>query len=131
MQRTWPVCDPGRVGWHHVFDKAIKVANVGKLLTEKQIALRVLDQNRWKVFDVVVIQQMGVIFDIDPDESMLRPLCAQLGKFRLVITAGIAPGGAIAGDKQTCGVLEPVMQCRQVAGIKYSHKGNKNRRVCL
>jgi hypothetical protein len=57
-----------------------------------------LDQQGREVFDVEVADDVGVVFDIDPDEEFVRMAFGQFVEGGAVAGAGAAPGGAQAGD---------------------------------
>lgn len=98
------------------------MGNIRQLLAKKKIPAIVLDQNRGKVFNVFVPQQMRVVLNVYPDKGMLGPLGGQGCELGLPSAAAIAPGGAIAGDHQAVGLaLEAGAQRRQIVRIVYSH----------
>lgn len=129
-QRSRARINDGRIVMLDTFDQSIKVADIRKLFTKEQIALGALDQNGRKIIHIMIVQKMWIVFDIDPDKSVLRPLLAQACEFRLIGRTRVAPGRAIAGNDQARVLFKLLAQCSCVLGIKYSHR-DKIGRVCL
>lgn len=63
----------------------------------KHDVVATLDQQGGEVFDIEVADQVGPVFNIYPDEELVRMLCRQLVKAGPVIGTDVAPGRAQAG----------------------------------
>lgn len=106
------------IGLLDAVDQTIKMADIRQLLAKEQISSVALDQNGREIVDIVIVQQVGVVFNINPDKRVLRPCRTQFAEFGLIIAARITPGGTIAGYKQAVVLFKLMLQCRFVSGIK-------------
>jgi len=66
--------------------------------SEKAIAAFVLNENGRKVFYVLIIEQLWIFFDIDPDKEMVGPVRGQITEIIQVLPACVAPLGAVANN---------------------------------
>lgn len=57
-----------------------------------------LDQQGREILNIKVADQVGPVFNIDPDEQFVRMLRRQFIKAGPVVGADVAPGRAQAGD---------------------------------
>ena len=73
--------------------------------------------NGWKVFNILIPKQLGVIFDVNPDKTGVRVLRGELRKLRLIGFARIAPGCAKAKHEREFGGFKPLGQCGGVRVI--------------
>lgn len=65
--------------------------------TVKHDIVAALDQQGREILDIKVTDQVGPVFNIDPEEQLVRMLCCQFIKAGPVIGADVAPGRAQAG----------------------------------
>lgn len=84
---------------------------------EQHLAMR-LHQQRREVLDVFLAQQVRVVLDVDPRKGMSWPSPRQLQQLGPVLLAGIAPGGAEAGNQPGVGARQGGAQGGDV-GTRY------------
>lgn len=76
-----------------------------------------LDQQGRKILDVDIAQQIGLVFDIDPQKMLVGVECRQFFELRAVVATDVAPGGAQAGDQQVI-AAQPLLQSGKRIGVQ-------------
>lgn len=138
LQGGW--CVSGHGGQFPAFgavNQFFKVLDVGQQRAEEYGLRPVLDLQGGEVFDVVIAQQVFVVFDVEPHKTMFRVPARQFGKRRSILFAGIAPVGAKTRDHKALQGLQafkkPGAVIRWVENIHYKKKSGcliYDTRVC-
>jgi hypothetical protein len=79
-------------------DEAVGQLQVRQHRTEERNRVAMLDQQGREIFHVEITHHIGLVFDIDPDETFVGVTCRQRLEVVAVLGAGAAPCGAQAGD---------------------------------
>ncbi len=76
-----------------------------------------LDQHGRKILHFDIAQQVGLIFDVDPQEAFVGMAHSELIELRAVVAANIAPGCAQAGYQQVV-AAQPFLQLGKGVGVQ-------------
>jgi hypothetical protein len=82
------------------FEGALEQVVVGQHGAEEEHRLVALDEEGGEVVDVVVVEEVGVVLHVQPQEAGLGKAGGQGFEAGAVVAAGAAPGGAQAGDEE-------------------------------
>src|SRR5690606_12401273 len=84
----------------------VQVLDMRQHWAEERVALGRLHQQGREVLHVFIVEEGFVLFDVDPYEYVFRIALRERVERRAISGAGVAPGGAIAGDHQSIVVGE-------------------------
>ena len=68
------------------------------------------NSNSWKVFNILFPEQLGMIFDVNPDKTGVRVLSGERRKLGLIRFARIAPGCAKTKHERDLRGFKPLGQ---------------------
>lgn len=79
-------------------EQAVELRNAWLHGPEKSDIVFTLNQQGREIVDIDIPDQIGLVFDIDPDEKQVAMTRGELAELMAVLAAHIAPRRAQAGD---------------------------------
>src|SRR3569623_1694705 len=78
--------------------QAVQLVRIGQHCAVERHDVAALYQHGRKILDVELAHHIGLIFDVDPQKTLIRMSRSKCVEFRLELAADIAPCGTQAGD---------------------------------
>src|ERR1700737_3816606 len=102
----------------------VGLPQIGLHSAEEGHRIAALDQQSGEILDIQVAYQVRLIFDVDPEETLVGMARRQFIETGAILATDVAPGRAQAGDnpdvvRQRFGQLEAVMEFYSNAGHRY------------
>ena len=105
------------------------MADVWKHRAEKPGLTASLDKQGGEIFYVKIVQQFGIIFNVNPQEQVLWVPFTHGLESVVIIAASVAPGSAIARNKPGVGIGQRLERLgHMLAGVLNEHNESANSR---